>query len=73
MIVVENACPDIHIFKENILLRTSKDPNYTVDWAEFASRDRAELQKAHVDVQAKLEKVTYACSNVTQLNQMNTF
>ncbi|KAJ7374243.1 hypothetical protein OS493_007322 [Desmophyllum pertusum] len=42
--------------KENILLRTSTDPNYTVDWAEFASRDRAKLQKAHVDVQAKLEK-----------------
>ncbi|XP_073241055.1 uncharacterized protein [Porites lutea] len=42
--------------KENILLRTSSDPNYLVDWAEFASRDRTKLQRAHPGVQAKMEK-----------------
>ena len=40
-----------------MLLRTSKDPNYIVDWEEFASRDRTELQRAHTDVQSKIEKV----------------
>ena len=28
-----------------------------VDWEEFASRDRTKLQRAHPDVQAKMEKV----------------
>lgn len=42
--------------KENILLRTSKDPNYTVDWTEFASCDRTELQRGHQDVKTKFEK-----------------
>lgn len=42
--------------KDNILLRTSKDSTYAVDWAEFASRDRHILQKAHEHVQSKLDK-----------------
>ena len=40
-----------------MLLRTSKDPNYKVDWEEFALRDRTQLQRGHVDVQSKIEKV----------------
>jgi len=42
--------------KESIILRTSKDPTYAVDWAEFASRDRHKLQQSHEDVQSKLDK-----------------
>ena len=40
-----------------MLLRSSKDPTYKVDWDEFASRDRTKLQRSHADVQSKIEKV----------------
>ena len=46
------------IDQDSILLRTSKDSTYAVDWAEFVSRDRHILQKAHEHVQSKLDKVT---------------
>ena len=38
-----------------MLLRSSKDPNYTVDWEKFAALDRTNLQDA--DVKYKADKV----------------
>ncbi|XP_068681653.1 uncharacterized protein [Montipora foliosa] len=40
--------------KDSVLLRSSKDPNYTVDWEKFAALDRTNLQDA--DVKSKADK-----------------
>ena len=45
------------ILQDNVLLRNSKDPNFMVDWEEFARIDRSILQDKHLSETTKVEKV----------------
>ena len=37
--------------KESILMRTEADPNFEIDWEEFAAKDRTKLQDANMGVE----------------------
>lgn len=59
-----NSSIYLFVFKDSILLRTAKDPNYVVNWEKFGNEDRNKLQDTYVNENTKVNKVLFIYSNV---------